>query len=537
MSDRRETPGIGLPSGTQRKTRFQPGETPQNVAGEDTLPLRLRDLRISHQVIQRVPAKYAVYYKVVPVSKEKGVLTVAAANPRDVHILDGLALVVPGRIRLVLAEDSEITDAIHKYYGVGADTIDAMMGDVDPKTDAEVEDAQELDSEASIGKFINQVLHEAYKQRATDIHIEPYENDLKIRYRVDGILRDARVPVNIWHFRDAINSRIKIMSRLNIAEKRLPQDGRFQVKVGEADLDLRVSFLPTQCGESAVIRLLSSARLFGLQELGLNDGELTLLNGLIIKPHGIIFVTGPTGSGKTTTLYSCLSKVNQRERKIITIEDPVEVRLKGVSQIQINPSIGLTFARGLRSMLRHDPDIMMVGEVRDLETAQIAIQIALTGHLVFSTLHTNDAASGVTRLIDMGVEPYLISSSVECFVAQRLVRVNCPRCRTARPLTGDIIEDFGLTPREAKETVILQGRGCDYCNNTGFRGRVGIYEFLMINDEIRELIADRASTQLIKRAAVAAGMKTLQRHGWEKVRQGLTTPEEVIRVTKEENGK
>ena len=499
--------------------------------------VNLRNINISREVIARIPAKFAIYYKVIPVEFQEDVLTVATSHPLDINIIDGISLIVPFKIKTVLASEKDIAEAVRKYYGVGAETIARMMDAVQPPDTVEtkITDISEIDSEASIGKFINQILMEAYRQRATDIHIEPFENDLLVRYRVDGILRDAQVPGNLFHFKDSINSRIKIMSRLNIAEKRLPQDGRFQVRIGNTDLDLRVSFLPTQFGESTVIRILSSAKLYNMNELGLSAQEQTYLDRLVHKPHGIIYVTGPTGSGKTTTLYACLSRINKADRKIITIEDPIEYQLKGITQVQIHPVIGLTFARGLRSMLRHDPDIMMVGEVRDLETAEIAIQIALTGHLVFSTLHTNDAVSGITRLIDMGVEPYLISSAVECFIAQRLIRLICPRCKTEGKLTPDIIHDFGLTPQDTEGVVIYEGKGCNYCTNSGYYGREGIYEFLPLTEDIRELINTRASSGQIKKKALEQGMKTLLRHGWEKVRQGLTTPEEVIRVTKEEN--
>ncbi len=499
--------------------------------------VNLRNINIPRDVIARIPAKFAVYYKVVPVRFESDLLTVATSHPLDINVIDGISLIVPFKIRTVLASEKDIAEAVRKYYGVGAETIARMMDAVQPPeaVETKITDISEIDSEASIGKFINQILMEAYRQRATDIHIEPFENELMIRYRVDGILRDAQVPGNLFHFKDSINSRIKIMSRLNIAEKRLPQDGRFQVRIGNTDLDLRVSFLPTQFGESTVIRILSSAKLYNMSELGLSAEDQTKLDRLVHKPHGIIYVTGPTGSGKTTTLYACLSRINKADRKIITIEDPIEYQLKGITQVQIYPTIGLTFARGLRSMLRHDPDIMMVGEVRDLETAEIAIQIALTGHLVFSTLHTNDAVSGITRLIDMGVEPYLISSAVECFIAQRLIRLICPRCKTERNLTPDIIHDFGLSPADVEGVTIYEGKGCNYCNNTGYYGREGIYEFLPMSEDIRELINSRASSGQIRKKAREQGMKILLRHGWEKVRQGLTTPEEVVRVTKEEN--
>jgi len=317
---------------------------------------------------------------------------------------------------------------------------------------------------------------------------------------------------------------------LNIAEKRLPQDGRFKIRFDDTDLDFRVSFLPTPYGESVVIRILSSAKLYSLQALGLSEENLKKLDGLIKKPHGIVFVTGPTGSGKTTTLYSCLSRVNEPDRKIITIEDPIEYRLRGVTQIQINPRVGLTFSAGLRSMLRHDPDIMMVGEVRDFETAEITFQVALTGHLVFSTLHTNDAASSIARLLDMGVEGYLITSSVDCLIAQRLIRVICPECKSVVDQVPGIIKDFEIKEEELKDVVVYEGKGCDACKFTGFQGREGIYEFLFMNDEIRKMILERETATRIKEKAVACGMRTLRQDGWEKVKQGVTTLAEVMRV-------
>jgi len=406
------------------------------------------------------------------------------------------------------------------------------MDKVEPVSsiDDEVANIEGIDSEASISKFLNQILLEAYKDGATDIHIEPFVDELRVRYRIDGMMYDAKVPKNIRHFQDAICSRTKILSNLNIAEKRLPQDGRFKVRVGSIDLDLRVSFLPTPCGESIVLRILNTTKLFSLEELGLPDAERNILKQLTEKPHGIIFLTGPTGSGKTTTLYACLSRMNTYTHKIITIEDPIEYQLNGITQIQINPAIGLTFAKGLRSMLRHDPDIMMVGEVRDAETATTAIQVALTGHLIFSTLHTNDAASGVARLLDMGIESYLITSTIQCFIAQRLVRRVCDQCKKAVHLTEDMLGEFGGQIAVDK-TVIYEHAGCDACHGTGYKGRKAIYEFLVLNDDIQKLILHRATSGEIKEKAVASGMKTLRQAGWEKVKQGVTTLQEVIRVT------
>lgn len=495
----------------------------------------LKDSQIAQDVIACLPAQFATFYKVVPIRKENDELTVAMSNPRDIHFLDGLSSVVRGRIRPALAMERDIIETIRRYYGVGAETIERMMDTVTPAEEglSTIENIQDIESDASIGRFVNQLLWQAYKDRATDIHIEPYEGELQIRYRIDGVLYDAKVPANIKHFKDSINSRIKILSNLNIAEKRLPQDGRFKVKAGETQLDLRVSFLPSLHGESIVIRILNQNQVLDLKTLGLMNVDLQLMDQLIQRPHGIIFVTGPTGSGKTTTLYSCLARVNQSERKILTIEDPVEYQLRGITQIQIHPAIGLTFAQGLRSMLRHDPDIMMVGEVRDAETAEIAIQVALTGHLVFSTLHTNDAASGITRLLDMRIEPYLLSSSVICFIAQRLVRLLCPECKRKIKPTADVAKDFGLPEAEVAATEIYEACGCESCQGTGYLGRMGIYEFLILDDEIRELIHQRASADQIRTRAIAKGMRTLREDGWAKVKTGLTTPQEVVRVTQE----
>jgi len=503
--------------------------------GLEIVDLRAREIPL--EVLRHVPAKFALFYQLIPIEQQNDVLTVCACHPEDVYVRDALALISPLRIRWVLAAGQDIQDAIRQYYGVGADTIDQIMGTAAPANDIPASaDIEEIDSEASIGKFINQILKEAHDKRATDIHIEPYGHEVRIRYRVDGVLLDTRVPTQLWHFKESINSRIKIMADLNIAEKRLPQDGRFKVKVNGADLDLRVSFLPTPFGQSAVIRLLNNSQLLSLPELGLAPDDLTTLRRILQKPHGIVFVTGPTGSGKTTTLYSSLYELNRAERKIITIEDPIEYQLKGITQVQVQPSIGLSFANGLRSMLRHDPDIMMVGEVRDEETARIAVQIALTGHLVLSTLHTNDAASGITRLLDMGIEPYLITSAVECFVAQRLVRRVCPRCR--QPVRADpgTVRKLSRKIGTADIPSVFEGKGCEFCNFTGYYGREGIYEFLVLDPDIRALILERASAGQIRARAMQQGMQTLVENGWQKIKDGITSPSEILRVSQQETG-
>ena len=399
-----------------------------------------------------------------------------------------------------------------------------------------MEDIEKQATDASVIKLVNQIILEAWRKRATDIHIEPYRQGLSLRYRIDGLLYDANVPGEIKNFLNAIISRIKIMSNLNIVERRLPQDGRAIVRVQDQVLDLRISTIPTPFGESLVIRILPTQMLFSLEKLGLAKSELQIFEKLVQKPHGIIFVTGPTGSGKTTTLYSCLTRINTKDRKIITIEDPIEYEMSGITQIQVMPEIGLDFARGLRSILRHDPDVIMVGEVRDFETAETAIRVALTGHLVFSSLHTNDAASGIARLQDIGVEPYLIASSVEAFIAQRLIRVICPECRfedkqAPLELKELIAKDLRIKLEDVK---IFRGKGCASCNSTGFFGRTAIYEILIVDELTKEMILKKASSDQIKRLALSRGMRTLRQDGWRKTVAGITTFEEVIRVTSAE---
>lgn len=503
--------------------------------------VRIKDLKVDPKAIKKVPAKFACHYELMPVRMGKGILTIAMTDPLDVHTIDDLKLLLGCEVNPVLGGEKDILDGINRYYGIGAETIERIMDETKRPEELDVEkvapeDIRELAEDASIIKFVNQILLEAWRDRATDIHIEPYEDELRVRYRIDGVLYDAAIPPTIKHFQYAIVSRIKIMASLDIAERRLPQDGRIKIKVGQDEVDLRVSILPTPHGESVDIRLLSTRMLYSLKELGLSKDDLRTLDSMIKIPHGIIFVTGPTGSGKTTTLYACLNKINDKDKKILTIEDPIEYMLKGITQIQIHPKIDLTFARGLRSMLRHDPDIMMVGEVRDLETAEITIRVALTGHLVFSTLHTNDAAGGVTRLLDIGIEPYLISSSVICFIAQRLVRLICPNCKREAKPTIEFLEEMKqqVDPSTAK---IYEGAGCEACKYTGHKGRTGIYEILVVNDEVRELILRRASTNEIKEKAIAGGMKTLRKDGWDKVLKGLTTISEVMRVTQLEETK
>jgi len=422
-----------------------------------------------------------------------------------------------------------------KRLGVGADTIDTLAeeGAGFQVVDEGAEDDGDLDSkaeDASIIRFVNQFLKDAIELRASDIHLEPFEAELRIRYRIDGVLQEVPVPAQIKRFQPAIVSRVKILSHLNIAEKRLPQDGRIKVRIEDAEVDIRVSIIPMLHGEAVVMRLLrQNSTLRGMKDLGMDARELSCFDHVLQLPHGIVLVTGPTGSGKTSTLYTALNAINDTERKIITIEDPIEYQLRGVNQIQVNEKSGLTFGRGLRSILRHDPDVILIGEIRDAETAQIAVQASLTGHLVFSTLHTNDAAGACTRLVDMGVEPYLVASSLEAVLAQRLVRVLCKQCKEVddSPTAQIFKARLGIPASHPTYRSV----GCRECRNTGFHGRHAIYEWMDSSNEIRQLILRNASTDEIRDAGRRDGMRTLAEDGWRLVRQGITTVEEVLSVT------
>ncbi|MDP3730116.1 MAG: ATPase, T2SS/T4P/T4SS family [Candidatus Omnitrophota bacterium] len=502
--------------------------------------VKLKEARIDAAIVNEIPAKFACHYELMPIKIEDNMITVAMANPMDIHTTDDIKLLLKKEIKTCLASRKDILEAIKKYYGVGAETIEKMTPEASQENIVsvqyqETQDLVESAEDASIINFVNQVLLEAYRDRATDVHIEPFEDELMVRYRIDGVLHETKVPQAIKNFQSAIISRIKIMANLNIAERRLPQDGRIRIKIRDDRVDLRVSIMPTPFGESVMIRLLSSNILFGMENLGLLKPDLEILEKMIKKPHGIIFVTGPTGSGKTTTLYASLNKINDKDKKIITIEDPIEYQLKGIMQMQVQPKIGFTFANALRSMLRHDPDVMMVGEVRDYETAEITIRVALTGHLVFSTIHTNDAAGGVTRLIDMGVEPFLVASAVECFIAQRLVRVICDKCKREFKPDKEILKELGVSRLNLSKVKLYEGKGCESCRFTGYKGRTAIYEILVMSEPIRELVLKRSSSDQIKKKALSLGMRTLRQDGWEKIKAGITTPGEVIRVTQEES--
>ena len=494
----------------------------------------LQNVSIDVQTLRSLPARLVYRKHLVPVARANGRLTVATCDPFDLYAFDELRLLTDLEIQPVLAPRGEIDKVIKAHYGVGGDTIDEMMSTDDVEvvrdTPAESEDLLEMAQEASVIKLVNEIFLEALNERASDIHIDPREKDLVIRYRIDGVLHNASVPAEIRRFQAAIISRIKIMSNLNIAEKRLPQDGRFKLQVGGRQVDVRVSVIPMLFGEGVVLRLLDrSTVLFTLPELGMAADTFATFEELITRPHGIVLVTGPTGSGKTTTLYAALQAIVRPELKVLTVEDPVEYRLEGVNQIQVAPKIGMTFGRALRHILRHDPDVVMIGEIRDLETAEAAIQAALTGHLVFSTLHTNDACSATTRLLDMGVEPYLVTSTLEAAMAQRLVRVICQACKESyEPDRERLPADLELPPGQ----LLHRGAGCRKCRGTGYYGRTGLFELMLTCDTIRERVMAHSPTNEVLAAAKAAGLRLLREDGWHKVRVGITTPEEVVRSTK-----
>jgi len=493
------------------------------------------------ELIKHLPINYAKRCQLLPIARNNGHVVVATADPGNVGAMDDLRLLLHQPVRALVAPAPVIIDAINRVYDLMSGSASEMMDDLDQErldliaVDLdEPRDLLEADDEAPIIRLVNSLLFQAAKDRASDIHIEPFERELTVRFRIDGILYDVISPPK--RFQPIIISRVKIMAGLNIAEKRLPQDGRIRIRLAGKDVDIRVSTVPTSYGERVVMRLLDkNTTVLHLEQLGLVGAKHELVNKLIKQSHGIILVTGPTGSGKTTTLYACLSKINTVDKNIITIEDPVEYQLNGIGQIQVNPKIELTFANGLRSILRQDPDVIMVGEIRDSVTAEIAIQAALTGHLVFSTLHTNDSFGAMTRLLDMGVEPFLVSSSVIAVMAQRLVRRVCPSCREPYQPTREEIEELGLPAHEIMgHTIYKAGPGCDDCKRTGYKGRSGIHELLVVDDEIRNLVMKSADASAIRRAATAQGMNTLRGDGAEKVLQGITSIEEILRVTRED---
>lgn len=498
------------------------------------LPLvHLQDITIEPEILRSLPSKVVYRKKLVPISRENGILNVATSDAFDMYAFDDLRLSTGLDIQPVLAPRDDIEKVIKTHYGLGGDTLDEMVGtdDLDglgSKVEGG-EDLLEMAQEASVIKLVNEIIIEAVNERASDIHIEPYEHHMSIRYRIDGVLQEASVPPQMHRFQAAIISRIKILANLNIAERRIPQDGRIKFQVGGRQVDVRVSVIPMIFGEGVVMRLLDKSNvLFTLQQLGMDDTTYGLFQGLIDRPHGIFLVTGPTGAGKTTTLYAALNAIVGPGIKVLTVEDPVEYNLQGVNQIPVNHQVGMTFEKGLRAILRHDPDVVMIGEIRDLETARAATQAAMTGHLVLSTLHTNDSASAAMRLIEMGVEPFLVSSTMIGAMAQRLVRRPCPKCKEQYvPDLATLPRDLILEPGEK----LVRGTGCPYCRNTGYRGRTGLYELMVMNEVIAEKIIERAPAPQIVAAGRPTGLRLLREDGWIKVRAGATTPDEVVLCT------
>lgn len=500
---------------------------------------------IDPKIVELVPESLARKYELIPVLKIGNRLTCAMVDPWNIFALDEIRMKTNLTIEPAVATGSEIKKALNQYYGAKGSmedlikSIDAEKLGVKEGIEIDVKRLQGIVEEPVVIKLVNLIVMKAVQERASDIHIEPEEGMLKTRFRVDGMLHEVSPPPK--YLQSAIISRIKIMASLDIAERRKPQDGRFSIKSEGKEIDVRVSCVPTIYGENVVLRLLdASTALLSLKDMGFSKNVLEKYEKLITRPHGIILVTGPTGSGKTTTLYASLDKINTVEKNIITIEDPVEYKLAGIRQIQINPKVELTFANGLRSMLRQDPNIIMVGEMRDFETAEIAIQAALTGHLVLSTLHTNDAPSAITRMIDMGIEPYLVSSSVIGVLAQRLVRTICKDCKEEYAPTEEELKDIGLsdegrgTKDERRKIKFYRGKGCDKCMKTGYKGRIGIFELMLMDDKIRDLTTAKAPLDDIRKEAITAGMIALKEDGIQKIREGFTTVEEVLRVTQEE---
>ena len=490
-------------------------------------------------VIGNLSVLFMKQSRFVPLHLDGDTLKIAMVDPGDFYTIDALKLTSNLNIEACRGREEDILGAIERLYGTGSQSLEMIIEEAGKGTDdissegmVDADHLRDLASEAPIIRLVNRLILNAVEVRASDIHLEPFENEFKVRYRIDGILHNVESPPN--RLKDAIVSRVKIMAKMDIAERRLPRDGRIKLKVLDREIDFRVSTLPTIYGESLVMRILDrEALILDLEKLGLPEDLLPQYGELITKPYGMILVTGPTGSGKTTTLYTTLAKINSSENKIITLEEPVEYQLRGINQIQVNAKIGMTFANGLRSIVRQDPDIILVGEIRDRETAETAIQSALTGHLLFSTLHTNDAAGAITRLLDIGVENFLLSSTLLGILAQRLVRVICPHCKRRVSPEEKLVKAMNLSPETLCGVEFFAGAGCEECKHTGFRGRIGIFEYLPVDDDIRREITARSSTERIKDVALEKGLLTLRQDGWNKVIRGITTISEVLRVTLE----
>jgi len=504
-----------------------------------TLMNIIGEIEVDPSIIDKLPITFLRKYVMVPVRSHGDSMVVAVNDPTNQGPLFDISKIMALKdVKRVLAPKQEILAAINRLVAMKEESAKDIMEDMAEEEEDEIlkdlesiQDITVMETEAPIIRMVNRLMVQAFRERASDIHVEPYESDVKVRYRVDGILHDVLTLPKRIH--SAVVSRIKVMATLNIAEKRLPQDGRIGIKLGDHSVDMRISTVPTVNGERVVMRILDkSSVLFGLEELGYYPDDLRAIERLIKQEHGIVLVTGPTGSGKTTSLYSMLNKINSPDKNILTIEDPIEYQLKGIGQIPVNTKVGLTFASGLRSIVRQDPDVILVGEIRDLETAEIAIQAALTGHLVFSTLHTNDSSSAITRLIDMGIEPFLVTSSVNAILAQRLVRKICPACRQEYFPEDESLLEIGLSKEMLhKDGYLFRGAGCRECIETGYKGRTGIYEILFMNDSIKSTILKTSDSNIIKNVAIKEGLHTLREDGARKVEDGITTIEEVLRVT------
>jgi len=506
--------------------------------------VKLAEIDIPPEVVEKVPAQMAKTYHLVPIEydKEQNELSVVLDSPDNFRATDDLSTLTGFRVSAKITDSEALESALSKYYEGDGDKegINELIGEIQSdrflaefegrNQSIDLDELKELSESNPVKKLLNLVLLQAIRDKSSDVHFEPFEHEYKMRYRIDGVLYEMVPPPK--YIAAALSSRIKVMAGLDIAERRLPQDGRISLTVQGKPVDLRVSVLPTMFGESVVLRVLDRSQLsLDLEKLGLRQYELEVLRQLIRKPNGILIVTGPTGCGKTTTLYSALTELNSIETKIITTEDPIEYDLDGIIQVQMKPDIGLVFARCLRSILRQDPDIVMVGEIRDLETAQISAQASLTGHLVFTTLHTNDAPSSIARILDLGVEPFLITATLEGIIAERLVRKICENCKTEFEPTEAQLMQLGLTPEDVKGKVFYYGRGCHRCNNTGYRGRTGLFEIMIFNDEIRDLVMNQASTSVLRAAAQKAGMKLLRENGLAAIYDGITTIDEVVKET------
>ncbi len=535
VNSRRRLNGRPLDAMLRAEHLVEDADIAQALSELSGIPLRhIADLQTSPELAARVPSRTALKYRILPVSEENGTLTLATCSVPTVQTSDGLRMLLDAGIDWVLCTEDELVHSLTHFYGLGAEAIDEILAEAENLEDDETTTADVATQTAENGmiKFVNLVIAEAIRMDATDIHIEPFEGALRLRYRVDGLLQEIPLPKGIEKVRRAVASTVKVMANMDIAERRIPQDGRIRVRCNGRDYDLRVSVLPTNYGETVNLRILNRASMStDLEKLGLTEHLMPKIRSLTEVPHGVVLLTGPTGSGKTTTLYALLQRVSTIETKIITVEDPIEYQMNGINQVQVHAKIGLTFASVLRSILRHDPDVILIGEIRDAETADIAVRSSLTGHLVFSTLHTNDAPSSITRLADMGVEPYLISSCLEGVIAQRLVRRVCPSCRQEVQLEPDVLAEIRrVYPDKIDGATFYEGRGCPVCNYTKYRGRCAISEVMMMSDAIRSLVVDRAPANIIKETSIKEGMYTLRQDGWMRVLQGRTTVDEVYRV-------